>query len=310
MVCDADGGAHGAVYKWRADNSDADLLATNLTEEIEVATAAGPRTQTWYYPSRQDCLTCHTAKAGVVLGVKTRQLNRDVVDGNGRAENQLAAWNRMGLFEPGVAGGRTFRRWRVWRGRRRRRGVWRSARDRIWTPIARIAIGRGERWRILTRVMTRRWRDKGLIRGQILIDEGIDGAEVIAPHDIWRSILLLRASAVDAVKMPPLAHNVADRRGAALLREWIESMPGPPVLAPPEMAPGAGHFAGPIDVTLKEAVAGASIHYTLDGSLPTKGDPVYEKPIRLAGPTIVRAKAFKPGYTKSITAQEVYAIGD
>ena len=61
LVRDETGGVYGVCYKWRADGSDADLLATNLSEEISVQTATGIRTQIWYYPSRQDCLTCHTA---------------------------------------------------------------------------------------------------------------------------------------------------------------------------------------------------------------------------------------------------------
>ena len=65
LVCDAAGGVYGVTYKWRADNSDADLLETNLTEDIAIKTATGVRTQQWYYPSRADCLTCHTANAGL-----------------------------------------------------------------------------------------------------------------------------------------------------------------------------------------------------------------------------------------------------
>jgi len=61
---------------------------------------------------------------------------------------------------------------------------------------------------------------------------------------------------------------------------------------------------------LKAAEPGANIRYTSDGSVPTASDALYEKPIRLTGPTILRAKSFQPGFTRSITAQEVFNIGD
>ncbi len=83
LVRDEAGGVFGATYKWRADNSDADLLTEGATERLAVRTAAGTRTQVWFYPSRQDCVTCHTALSGGVLGVKTRQLNRSVTDSSG-----------------------------------------------------------------------------------------------------------------------------------------------------------------------------------------------------------------------------------
>jgi hypothetical protein len=54
---------------------------------------------------------------------------------------------------------------------------------------------------------------------------------------------------------------------------------------------------------------GAIIRYTLDGTVPAASDLLYEYPIQLTSPTIVRAKAFKPGYTKSITSKEIFLIG-
>jgi hypothetical protein len=149
---------------------------------------------------------------------------------------------------------------------------------------------------------------QNLIGGHVLIDQRIDGARVIAPNDVWRSILYMRANTIDAFKMPPLARNTIDTRGMELLRQWIESLPGPPVLPPPEISPAGGNFTKLVTVVLKSE-PGATIRYTVDGTVPTTSDLLYEKPIELANPTILRARAFKPGFTKSITAREIFLFG-
>jgi hypothetical protein len=115
----------------------------------------------------------------------------------------------------------------------------------------------------------------------------------------------MRADTTDAFRMPPLARNTIDTEGMNLLRQWIESLPGPPVLPPPAITPPGGQFNQSAVVSLTTE-PGAVIRYTLDGSVPTTSDLLYEKPLQLGAPTILRAKAFKPGFTKSITSQGIF----
>ena len=61
-----------------------------------------------------------------------------------------------------------------------------------------------------------------------------------------------------------------------------------------QFSPGAGTFVGSETVTLS-VQAGAAIHYTLDGSLPTVMSPIYRKPITLNTSTRLRAFAIAPG---------------
>jgi hypothetical protein len=119
----------------------------------------------------------------------------------------------------------------------------------------------------------------------------------------------MRVNTDDDIKMPPLARETIDRRGVDLLREWITSLPGRPVLDPPAMSPAGGTFDKPIDILLTEREPGSDIRYTLDGSAPGPSDLRYEKPIKLAAPAVVRARAYKDGFTRSIAAQEVFIVG-
>ena len=121
----------------------------------------------------------------------------------------------------------------------------------------------------------------------------------------------MRANSVEGYKMPPLAHNEVDAQSMALLRRWIESLPGPPVLPPPVISPPGGNYKQPLTVTFGDATRRKPIRWLYPGwnQVPTTSDLLYEKPIQLTGPTIVRARAFKPGFTKSITSQDIFIIG-
>jgi uncharacterized repeat protein (TIGR03806 family) len=305
LVCDSAGGVYGAVYKWRPDNSDADLLATSQTEEIPVKT--GEVRQTWYYPSREDCLVCHNANAGGVLGVKARQMNRTFTYPSGVTENELRAWNHLGLFAPVLHDADFENIPTLAAADDLMRSVQDRARSYLDANCAQCHRPGGTVAYFDARYETP-LETQALIDGPVLIDQGIDRPRVISPHDIWRSIAFMRVNTVDDIKMPPIARETIDHKGVNLLRDWITSLPGRSVLDPPAMSPAGGTFDAPIEISLTEREPGADIRYTLDGSVPGPSDMRYDKPIKLTGPAVVRARAYKDGFTRSITAQEVFIV--
>jgi uncharacterized repeat protein (TIGR03806 family) len=304
LVCDDTNGVYGVTYKWRPDNSDADLLVTNVTEEIIIKIATGVRTQEWYYPSRADCLTCHTPGAGFVLGVKTRQMNRDFDYPGHKRENQLLAWKDRALFDADFSSSAVEGFAKLAITDDTSRGLEDRARSYLDANCAYCHRPGGTVAFFDARYDTP-IAQQNLIGGRVLIDQRIDSARVVAPNDIWRSILFMRANTIEAYKMPPLARNRVDEWGVKLLREWIENLPGPRVLPPPEISPPGGNFSGPVEVSLKSD-PGAKIFYTLDGTVPTTADLLYEKPFSVGEPTIVRVRAYKEGCTKSIAAKEFF----
>lgn len=100
LVHGEDGNYYGITYRWRADGSEADLLPDGDSVDVNISTASGgTRTQTWSFPSRADCRTCHNAGAGRVLGARTWQLNGlFTYPATGRTDNQLRTLNQLNLL--------------------------------------------------------------------------------------------------------------------------------------------------------------------------------------------------------------------
>lgn len=309
LVVDRSGGVRGASYRWRPDGSDADLVAAPRTEAIPIRTAAGPRTQTWSYPGPDDCRQCHTPAAGGVLGVATRQLNVDFAYPSGRVDNQLRSWSHLGLFDRPPAEAEIGGLPRLAASEDANRSLEDRARSYLDVNCAQCHRPGGAAADFDARYSTPIARQR-LIGEPARINLGIDGARIVAPNDPWRSAILTRIETPEPVKMPPLAHNVPDARGAALVRAWIASLPGPPVLAPPTIRPAGGDHPGPVRVSLAHPDAAAVVRYTLDGAPPGKSSPIYAGPFAVDRSTTVRARAYRDGWTRSIAVQETFILGD
>ena len=146
LVRDAAGGVYGVTYRWRDDQSDAELLPDGRDEDIAIRTAAGgERLQRWHYPSRSECLQCHNPAAGLVLGVNARQLNGPHGEGAParrqparRVEPRRGASTATSTTAPSP-------RCRGCRRSATRAPAWSSARVPTSTPTARSATARA-RW--------------------------------------------------------------------------------------------------------------------------------------------------------------------
>lgn len=308
LVFDRVGGVYGVTYKWRPDLSDADLVAAEGSHEnITIRDAAGTHVQSWYYPSRKDCLECHNSHTRGALGPKARQMNRELHYPDGTSENQLLRWNRLGLFDTALSERDLTSLPTLARSDDTSRSL--EDRARSWLDVNCANCHRpGATVANFDARYQTPLSDQQLIDGPVLIDQNVDRARVISPHDPWRSIALMRIDTNDEIRMPPLARNTIDTQGVQLIRQWIESLPGRDVLHPPAISPGGGHFEHSVSVSLASSEPAAEIRYTLDGSVPGPKDARYEAPIRIEGPTVLRARVYKEGFTRSIVAQQVYLV--
>ena len=81
-----------------------------------------------------------------------------------------------------------------------------------------------------------------------------------------------------------------------------------PTVAKPTFSPAAGEVDSGTEVTISCATAGATIHYTVDGSAPTTDSPVYSTPIEITAATTIKAFAVKEDMADSAVATGNYTI--
>jgi uncharacterized repeat protein (TIGR03806 family) len=300
LVMSPGGMASGGTYRWRADGQDADLVRDAASEPVSIT--GEEETRPWHYLVPADCAKCHTPEAGGALGITTAQLNRETAGPDQGPSNQLQTWKERGVLAGDIdpAGLPRFAgaddelapvetRARAWLAVNcamcHRPGVAPAGLDlRFDTPLER----------------------QGLVDARVRLDLGIDRARMIAPNDPWRSMTVHRVEQLDGNRMPPLAYERVDVTGARLLREWIASLGGPPVLQPPRITPVSGTGGLPVMIELAHPDPAAVVRFTLDGSPPNEASPAYAEVIRIDKPTTIRARAFRDGHTRSIAVHRTF----
>jgi uncharacterized repeat protein (TIGR03806 family) len=233
----------GYSYRWNDEQTDAVLVGTRGEDhELTIEDPAHPdgtRKQTWHYPSRAECMVCHSRAAGFVLGPHTLQMNREHNYGEFR-DNQLAVLSRSGFlrFSP------------------RKSKASSSADESLagmpkppeeyprlvdpYDPAADLAArarsylhancaqchvqagGGNSAIELHHNTSDEKLRAIGV---PPLHDKfGIAEALLIAPGEPDRSILLHRIGKTGRGRMPPLASSMVDEQAVTLLKEWIAQL--------------------------------------------------------------------------------------
>jgi uncharacterized repeat protein (TIGR03806 family) len=234
LVRDTNGAAYGITYKWRTNYTDADLVTNGIAEAIVINTGSGTRTQSWFYPGPLDCLVCHTRNAGHVLGVKTRQLNGDLhYAGTGVTDNQLLAWNNVGLFDTTLTQSGIATYDKLVAVTDASANLTHRVRSYLDANCAQCHRPGGVPAFWDARFDTP-LTNQNIINGNVVNPLGITGAKEVVPLDVARSIMHLRMNSLGTIQMPPLARNTIDSNAVATLVQWINAMAPsntPPVLA-------------------------------------------------------------------------------
>jgi uncharacterized repeat protein (TIGR03806 family) len=246
----------GYSYVWNDEQTEATLVpAAGLDREFGVR---GGR-QTWHFPSRAECMMCHSRASNFVLGLSTLQMNRD---------GQLGMLERRGLLRVdwGLEAHQAIREEAQARGLSgraldeevRRRTDTRDQREaapssllafppehygRLADPsdpkgdleararsylhancaICHVEAGGGNALMELEAITA---REKMNILGVKPLHDalGLDGARIVDPGHPERSVILGRLTKRGTGQMPPLASSRVDENAVRLIRDWIQSL--------------------------------------------------------------------------------------
>ncbi|MEO8429646.1 MAG: c-type cytochrome, partial [Verrucomicrobiota bacterium] len=183
----------------------------------------GSRRQLWRYPSRAECMACHSRAANFLLGITELQLNK-VHDYSGIRDNQLRTLQHIGLFtgsipKPPAELTKLVDPYGPNQDREARARSYLHAN----CSVCHVDAGGGNSKMELS--FTNAQERMNVVGARPQHDTfGIDNAMLISPGDPERSILYQRLARRGRGQMPPLVTTIVDERMVELVRDWIRDM--------------------------------------------------------------------------------------
>ncbi len=233
----------GYSYRWNEEQTEAVLVGVRGEDrELRIQDASAPegmRAQVWHYPSRTECMVCHSRAAAYVLGLQTLQMNRDHDYGAFR-DNQLAALSRSGYLKfngkkpkDAAAEGTTVAMPkppddypRLVDPADAAADLTARARSYLHANCAQCHVNAGG-GNSAIELHHSTEADKLRMIGETPLHDkfGIAEAQIIAPGEPARSVLLHRMAKTGRGRMPPLSSSRVDEQAVSLFDAWIKQLP-------------------------------------------------------------------------------------
>ena len=211
-------GVYGVTYRWDSATNATLVPEAGLDENFTIDDGGTLRTQAWRYPSRSECLACHTPLGGYALGFDTAQLNRDY-DYSGNVTNQLEALQLAGYFSNTI----TNRHLLPALAHATNDAVSFEYRSRSYLE-ANCSYCH-QPGGIISTIWDARINTAGpynkIINGTVNNNFGNTNNRVIKPGSLANSVLFQRIANMGSSHMPPLATAVVNTQAVALIAAWI-----------------------------------------------------------------------------------------
>jgi hypothetical protein len=206
------GGWKAWSYRWRPDESDAELVESPSTTTL-------PGGLEYRFMSSAECTQCHASGAGTALGWKGPQLNGVFAYANGRSAGQLETFEHIGILDRPVPAAAST----PMPGLGATASAERRARAYLDANCAHCHSG-GLDLRFQTP-----FAQTGTcnVQGRSAVP-GVQGETILAPAEPGRSLLSVRLRSSAQLRMPPLGTRVADLEAASVVDAWIKSIPSCP----------------------------------------------------------------------------------
>jgi len=215
---------NGYSYQWNTEGTEAYLLSGSSTQTFVIDNPADPVAgfllQDYYYPSGNDCLSCHTKAAGRVLGLRTSQLNR-IMDGE---QNQLRMLEEANIFRVDLPN-ELNELPKLPNPFDEQKSLQERARSYLATNCSQCHRPQSVSRTILDLRYDTKLSETNTVNAYPTLGAlGSTDARIIAPGAASNSTIYLRMLSLDSFRMPSIGSTAIDIRGSRLIAQWITTM--------------------------------------------------------------------------------------